>query len=171
MPAVALSGRNPNTASWMLSVTSLIGLPENCLHHYRHWSSEEMANVEHEARLLTGLKATVLVAKSFGTHVAALAHEQRNFKPAVAVLIGTPFSPMTEQELNRFQIFASSQPTLFIQQETDPGGNAALLAGALRLRNATVAAVPGNDHLYSNVNELAKVILGWPEFQLERREA
>ena len=127
--------------------------------------------MEHEASLLSGLKPTVLVAKSFGTHVAALAHEQRNFKPGVAILIGTPFAPMTEQELNRFQVFASSQPTLFIQQEADPGGSAASLAGALRLNDATISAVPGNDHLYSNVNELAKIVLGWPEFQSQHREA
>jgi len=171
MPAVALSGRSPNTAPWMLSVLRLVGLPDDRLVQYRHWSNHQEASLEHEASLLCGLAPALVIAKSFGTNVAALAHENGAFAPNAAVLIGTPFSPMNEQELTRLRSFAGRQPTLFIQQEFDPGGGAALLSEVVRANTATIAAVAGNDHLYNNVEELARTILGWPAFHAQRGEA
>ena len=164
MHAIALAGRHPDTASWMHSLLSLIGLSADSLLRYRHWDGTHEASIEYEANLLSELRTDLLIAKSFGTHVAALAHQQNDFRPRAAILIGTPISQMSDRELSRLRSFVANQPTLFIQQDADPGGGAASLKAIMRLQNANLVAVAGSDHLYNNVAELAAIVLEWPTF-------
>ena len=87
MDAIALSGRHPNTSSWMLSVLDSLGIPGGSLRRYRHWATEG-----------------------------------------------------------------------------EPGGGAAALKQALGAGIGEVVSVPGSDHLYRDVQELARIVLAWPAF-------
>jgi hypothetical protein len=164
MLTIALAGRRHETADWARSVLDALSLPADALVQYRHWISPDEASVDFEAQRLTEQKPDLLIAKSFGTNVAATAYCDNELRPRTAILIGVPFAPMTDHELGRMHRFATGQPTLFIQQGEDPGGAARALPQALKVEASTVASVPGNDHLYADVPLLAEIIRAWPEF-------
>jgi predicted alpha/beta-hydrolase family hydrolase len=102
-----------------------------------------------------------VIAKSFGTVVAARAFCEHHFRPQSAILIGTPFSAFDRKDLTSLQQLAEGVETLFIQQAEDPGGAASQIAASLGSSQTHVATVPGNDHHYTEVKALAAIIQEW----------
>lgn len=160
MQVTALPGRNARTEAWLLALLTATPLPTDGLVRYRHWTSDAEASVEVEAGDLQGLAPDLVIAKSFGTVVASTAFVDHGFRPAAAVLIGTPFAALGATEVSKLKAFARDVDTLFIQQTADPGGASSALAGALELTRGEVADVPGDDHLYTDVDLLARLIRG-----------
>lgn len=161
MQVTALPGRRSETESWLRGVLVASGFPEAVVTRYRHWDSEAEASVAFEAGRLANQSSSLVIAKSFGTVVAATAFCLHSFRPAAAVLIGTPYSALESRELGFLRGFSAAVETLFIQQTEDPGGSAAELAPTLHLARGEVVAVPGNDHMYSDSAALAAAILRW----------
>lgn len=158
MHVTALPGRNAQTESWLLALLSAVPLPTDGLVRYRHWTSDADASVDFEAGCLHGRSPDLVIAKSFGTVVASTAFVDHGFRPAAAVLIGTPFAALGAAEVSKLKAFARDVDMLFIQQTADPGGASSALAGALELTRGDVADVPGDDHLYPDVALLADLI-------------
>jgi hypothetical protein len=164
MQIVALAGRNAQTESWLRSVLSAAALPDDGVVQYRHWASNAEANVDFEADLLANLSPDLVVAKSFGTAVAAAAYRSARFRPKAAVFVGTPFLAAGNEGRSNLLEFARNVETLFIQQQADPGGSASILPSALNLNQGKVEEVPGSDHLYLDVELVASLIRGWKRF-------
>ena len=133
-------------------------LPEQGVVRYRHWNSEVDASASYEASRLENQAPQLVVAKSLGTVIAAIAHRDHRFRPATAVLVGTPFQAIESDELVALQQFAAGVETLFIQQSEESGGSAASLSAALGLVRGEVASVPGSDHMYSDTSALVTAI-------------
>jgi hypothetical protein len=171
MQVVALAGRNAQTESWLRSVLAAAALSDARVLKYRHWTSDAEADVGFEASLLANLSPDLVVAKSFGTAVAATAYRSATFRPKAAVFIGTPFLAAGEEGLSDLIEFAQNIETLFIQQSEDPGGSASALTSALSLMRGTVKAVPGSDHLYQDVGLVASLIRSWDPASDARRGA
>jgi|GEM_PF-2598789 len=148
MQVVALPGRRSETESWLRQLLLAAGLHDAVVVRYRHWDSDVEARVPFEAARLAEQAPQLVVAKSLGTVIAATAFAHHGFRPAAAVLIGTPFEAIDADALDLLRQFACGVETLFIQQREDPGGAADQLLEALQLTRGRVAAVAGNDHLY-----------------------
>jgi alpha-beta hydrolase superfamily lysophospholipase len=167
MDVVALPGRSRETEVWLNSLLRAAHHPAAKVIRYRHWDTDVEADVAFEAKRLYEESPQLVVAKSLGTVIAATAHGSNKFRPAFAVFIGTPFAALQEQDIRLLRQFAAAVPTLFIQQAQDPGGPAGELAGALQLRSGNVVEVPGNDHLYLDIDALAGIMRNWEEQQLK----
>jgi len=161
MQVIALPGRRVETEVWLKSLLAAAGFPKADLTRYRHWDSDAEASVAFEAARLIGQSPNLVIAKSFGTVVAATAFCVHGFRPATAVLIGTPYAAVDRNDLTFLQRFAAGTKTLFIQQDQDPGGSAVALHGALSIAADTVATVPGDDHIYSDTAALAAIVQRW----------
>jgi hypothetical protein len=130
-----------------------------------HWTDGNEASLAKEARRLAGLHPDVVLAKSFGANVAALAFDQNQFRPGRVILIGTPYLAVSTHELTLLRRLARANPVKFIQQAQDPGGPASQLALTLGVREDSVAAVPGNDHMYTDIKRLSAIIREWLTIQ------
>ena len=168
MQVVALPGRRPETESWLRDLLLAAGLPDAGVVRYRHWTSADEADVLFEAARLSGQTPALVVAKSMGTVIAATAFGHHGFRPAAAVLVGTPYLAIGADDLEHLQTFARGVDTLFIQQSDDPGGSATELHHALRIERGQVAAVPGSDHLYTNESALVDALRPWLATRLGR---
>ena len=142
MQVAGLAGRHPETESWLRSVLLAAKLPAEGITRYRHWDADVEASVSFEAQRLGGFAPALVVAKSFGTRIAAAAFVRHKFRPRAAVLIGTPYQAVEGGDLVLLQQFANGVPTLFIQQVQDPGGSSAQLAICFNF-GAEVVQVPG----------------------------
>jgi pimeloyl-ACP methyl ester carboxylesterase len=176
MQIVGLPGRQPETESWLRSVLSAAMLPAEGMVRYRHWDEDVDASAGFEAERLCGLTPALVVAKSFGTAIAAAAFGLHQFRPRAAVLIGTPYQQfcpgaadlsgtpydaVAGTALALLRQLAQGVETLFIQQVQDPGGSSGELARTLQLSGGQVEAVPGSDHMYLDVAALAAIIRRW----------
>ena len=166
MQVVALPGRRTETEPWLRDLLLAAGLPDSGVARYRHWNSDAEASVSFEAALLSDQVPQLVVAKSLGTVIAATAFGYHGFRPAAAVLVGTPFQALAAEDLRLLQKFARGVETLFIQQAEDPGGSAAGLHDALQITRGQVAAVPGSDHLYRDTFALVNALRPWLAQQL-----
>jgi hypothetical protein len=161
MHVTALPGRRSETEAWLRSLLVAAGLPEASVVRYRHWDTDVEASGAFEAARLANQSPQLVIAKSLGTVIAATAFCLHEYRPTAAVLIGTPYAALESSDLHFLQQFAAGVETLFIQQSEDPGGSAAQLRTALQLARGEVAAVPGDDHLYSDTTALAAVLRRW----------
>ena len=158
MLVTALPGRRSETEAWLRSVLVAAGFPAAVVTRYRHWDTGAEASVAFEAARLTNQSPPIVIAKSLGTVIAATSFCLHKFRPTAAVLIGTPYAVLESSELRFLQQFSAGVDVLFIQQSEDPGGSAAELPGALHLARGKVVTVPGDDHIYTDTEVLAKVI-------------
>jgi hypothetical protein len=165
MQVIALPGRRAETASWLCSLLEASGLGTEGVIRYTHWTDGNEASLATEARRLAGLNPDVVVAKSFGTNVAALAFDENQFRPGRVILIGTPYLAVSAHELTLLRRLARAIPVKFIQQAQDPGGPASQLALNLEVREDSVAAVPGNDHMYTDIRLLSAITREWLTIQ------
>lgn len=161
MQVVALAGRHAQTESWLRSVLAAVPLPDEGLLRYRHWTGEGEASVEDEAKRLATLSPDLVVAKSFGTVVASRAFVAHGFRPRAAVLVGTPYAALDADAVQALRELAGAVETLFIQQTADPGGPASRLSATLGLTRGEVAEVPGDDHLYHDIDALMRPFRAW----------
>jgi len=134
---------------------------------YDHWRNEKpLINLDIEvdklAREADG-KKVVIFAKSAGNLVTLKAIYGNRVKPNKCVFMGVPIDWARQ---NNFDLPAwltdYSVPTLFIQQEDDPFGSFSNLKELLeekQVQNYTLEQVPGNDHGYTNFEEIRKLYL------------
>jgi len=161
MLITALSGRRIETEVWLKSLLVAANYPDAEITRYRHWDTDSEPSVAFEAARLANQSPQLVIAKSLGTVIAATAFCLHKFRPAIAVLIGTPYAALESNEIQFLRRFVASVDTLFIQQAHDPGGSAGLLDAALHLTRGKVVEVPGSDHLYSDTAALALVLDRW----------
>jgi alpha-beta hydrolase superfamily lysophospholipase len=87
------------------SVLVATGFPEAVVTRYRHWDIEVEASVAFEAAQLANQSPPLVIAKSLGTVIAATAFCLHQFRPAAAVLIGTPYAALEIGDLRFLHSF------------------------------------------------------------------
>ena len=161
MKILGLPGVKIETKEWMQSLFSALGANsfESKIHLYRHWSDNVEADIDYEASCLENLSVDLVIAKSFGTLITTHTFASFNFKPKTAVLIGSPLKRHGLDNFGLLKRFVESVPTLFIQQTSDFNGSYGELKEVVQTYpNGSIVEVPGNDHIYSNIEELQKII-------------
>ncbi len=157
-PVLGLPGRNPETGPWMSDLLSALGADEVEVARYSHWQSGGEPDLARELAENPVAGRALVVAKSMGTMVLLAAAEHGT--PNRAVLIGTPVQAYTGTQIEALRALAEQFPCLFIQQTDDFTGSAASLRAVLG-EKTSLCEVPGSDHVYADVEELAALIANW----------
>ena len=155
---LGLPGRNPETESWLGRLLDTLGAEDSEVARYQHWQGNEEPDVAAEAAAHPVAGRTLVVAKSMGTMVLLAAAEGGD--PDRAVLIGVPVQGYSEAQVSALRELAGRLPCLFIQQTDDFTGSASALRVILG-DDVAVTEVPGSDHVYADVDELAALINDW----------
>jgi hypothetical protein len=161
MKILGLPGVNPATKNWLQALLTALGEdgPDATILEYRHWSEDSDADIGHETSRLENLTVDLVIAKSFGTAVATQAFDTSGFRPGQAVFIGCPLKRHGADDYALLRRFVESVPTLFIQQSADFAGSYRELHDIVGgLGNATTREVPGDDHVYGDIEELRGLI-------------
>ena len=163
MNLYGLPGRDQATEAWMTDLLKKLALGQGGwqLQSYRHWQSGLEPDVGFEAIRVAVSDTDMVVAKSLGTLVLLTA-AAGNVSPASAVLIGVPLVAYDAERRASLREFAAARPTLFIQQTGDVTGSYDELADVVRgISTVTLAEVAGEDHVYSDTDELKSLIENW----------
>ncbi len=161
---VGLPGVVAPTHAWLSSLLDALGAIEGeaTVLEYRHWADQSAPDPEFEASRLESIVTDRVVAKSIGTWIATAAFSAHGFLPRTAVLIGCPLARHGADGFVRLEAFVAAVPTLFIQQRDDKVGSYRDLAAvAGGWSNATLVEVPGDDHVYSDIDGLCAAITTW----------
>ena len=105
----------------------------------------------------------LIIAKSIGTVVAIHAFHRKALECKGFVFIGVPVRSLNQEHKRILVDLCGSEiPVLFIQQSEDPLGSFADLQAIIReSKSVDLAQVGGNDHQYSDLDELRKPIENW----------
>ena len=161
---LGLPGVVPATHAWLASLLDALGAAagEATVLEYRHWTDSTEPDPESEASRLDGIVTGCVVAKSLGTWVATAAFARHGFLPRSAVLIGCPLARHGADGFVQLERFVAAVPTLFIQQSDDKVGAFCDLAAVVGgWPNATLAEVPGDDHVYADIDALRAAVAAW----------
>ncbi len=161
---VGLPGVVAPTYAWLASLLDALGARETeaTVLEYRHWVDESAPDPEYEAARLESIVTECVVAKSIGTWIATAAFSEHGFLPHTAVLIGCPLARHGADGFVRLEAFVAAVPTLFIQQRDDKVGSFRELAAVVGgWSNATLVEIPGNDHIYGDIDLLRAAVTAW----------
>jgi len=162
---LGLPGRKASTLTQMTDLVERLAGGQAAVRSYGFWGGADVPDpdVGPEALAVADSGAELLVCKSIGTLIAMLARERHGFIAKSYVFIGSPLRRFEAEGLiDILRRQAHAAPTLFIQQTADFNGAYADLAAAVGAAPfATMAEVPGDDHLYSDTMRLAQIIEAW----------
>ena len=161
MKILGLPGVIPETKKWMQELLlALDGYSfDSRIQEYRHWSDGSDEDIDYEASCLKESIVDLVIAKSLGTFVSTYAFDAYNFRPQRAVFIGSPIRRHRSNNYELLSAFVESVPTLFIQQTADFNGSYNELSKVVQaFPNTVITEVPGDDHIYSNIGELQRII-------------
>ena len=162
MKLLGLPGRDQATDAWLRGLIQAVGdgQHEIAMPSYRHWDSEHNPDPAFEAASLAVSQADLVIAKSMGTMVL-LELFAAGMTPDRAVLIGVPLVGYSATQHQRLSELVAQVPCLGIQQTDDFTGSFSALQDVLGDTAATLAEVPGADHVYSDTRLLAQLINDW----------
>lgn len=132
------------------------------MHEYRWWQNPDLApDPLAEVGRLPTADVDLVVVKSIGTLIAAKALTSHALNCRLIVLIGIPVNGLDDEGRVLLQaLFRGTVPVLVIQQEQDIAGSAEQVRALLTDR-VELQVVSGQDHLYSDIDELMTRIMSW----------
>lgn len=163
MKILGMPGQNAATGPWMDSVLAAIaGGGDECKTlYYDFWNDGTgRPDPPQEIQKVVDFGPDLVVAKSMGTLLTVRALVNQRVAPSRCVLIGMPIgnaNPELRAVLGAWH--ERGIPTLFIQQTDDRTGNFAQLAELVQaIAPNSLREIPGDDHVYSDVDQLATLI-------------
>lgn len=165
MKLLGLPGRKDSTYAHMVDLIARvrIGQDDAVVQTYGFWGPEDHPDPDPrpEARTAAESGADLVIAKSFGTLVTMIAARDHGFAPKACVFLGTPLRRASDMGM-RLAAHLSAIPTLLIQQTADFNGafeEVAAVAG--RAPSALALEIPGDDHLYEDIDAIAPLVEAW----------
>ncbi|WP_119393250.1 hypothetical protein [Salinibius halmophilus] len=158
MKNLLLPGRHASNLPWAQALASLLSQPFEVV-EYPWWRGDEAVHPKHIAAGFAGDTYDCVVAKSIGSLVAALVSEQPWAKKVV--LIGVPLNVLSDAERDFVKQFVARHRTLIIQQANDKTASMAQVKAWLADTSCEFVEVPGEDHMYEAVEDLAGVVDRW----------
>lgn len=133
------------------------------IQRYQCWAvSGSGLNIEMEAGIAAKTRPDIVIAKSIGTRVAIYAFTKNLLSANACIFLGIPVRACSKEEISALQKLCTIMPTLLIQQTSDPTGNYSVITSMMPASTTCYASeVPGNDHRYSNINQLKQIIESW----------
>lgn len=165
MKALGLAGRKSSTLAPMQALFAALGLPGGSIQPYGFWAASEAPDPDPapEALIAGHSGADLVVAKSFGTLVAMLARRDYGLIARTWVFLATPVRRFEAQGwIPLLEDHCAAAPTLFVQQTDDVNGPHADLAKLVApYPLCRVLEVPGDDHLYDDIDAVAPPVRAW----------
>ncbi|MEX1237334.1 MAG: hypothetical protein WD994_03590 [Pseudomonadales bacterium] len=166
MKILGLPGINPATGPWMDSILERVANERDDANtqYYEFWNSPD-DHIDAPAELVRAAAAApeLIIAKSMGTLLTLRGVAESILAPKACVLIGIPVGG--DRELERSILSGWHErdiPTLFIQQQADITGTFDELTAVLTASgHLQTVSIPGSDHVYSDVDQLASLIHDW----------
>lgn len=167
MRVLGLPGRKPSTLPQMQALLAALGLPEAPVQAYGFWGAADVTNpdISPEVMAAAASRAELVVAKSIGTLVTALAERDHGFAPKACVFLAIPLRRFEALELvPLLEAHCRMTPTLVVQQTDDYNGPYAQVARIVAPHPlCQVVEIPGGDHLYEDVDLIAPLVRPWLE--------
>ncbi len=175
MNIILLGGNNVGNRKWIRAVEKLLKPRfETHVLDYKHWNNgNEWINPEEElkrlAQLGEKLKNYTIFARSAGTMITLMGNARKWLKPASCVFVGMSikwsayFDPDYDTWLRNF-----TTKSLGIQKTNDPAISCNSLRTFLNsrnFRNYQLKEIPGDDHYYGNIQDLANLTI---DFSLKK---
>lgn len=162
MKILGLPGKKPATHQWLNALIDAIDLNYTAkqIQSYDCWQTPTAELDETlETTRAQQFDPDLIIAKSLGTIVALMAFaetaDRRKF-----ILIGIPLEIYSAEEIATLNRLATTGAVLIIQQTADPAYSADELRKALN-QPEIVAEISGNDHAYSDIDQLCSLITPW----------
>lgn len=160
MKAFLLAGNSVSNKDWIESVKKEFDKEFECsILYYRHWQNEgDMINLVGEAENLKMLveneEEYVVFAKSAGTILVLQAISKAVVNPKFLMLVGIPLRFTDDVEV---LIEQNEINTLIVQKTNDNVATFDEVKSVVEKsgnKNYELREIPGNDHYYSNLEEL-----------------
>ncbi len=165
MKTLGLPGINPATEQWMKQLLDALDLnqTEVVIQQYQCWSNPgSKLNIESEASISAKSNPDIVIAKSIGTRVLLGAITNGLISSNRFVLIGVPIQGYSNSELSVLIKLCALESTLIIQQSDDPVGSYSMLISTIPDTSlCKIVEVKGNDHRYSDIEDLKLIIETW----------
>lgn len=165
MNILGLPGRNDATGPWMDRILSNVASNSDRheTQYYQAWQNNTEVDEDYELAKAAGFQPDLIIAKSLGTLLTLIGYHRKVLTASHCVLIGIPVSNLQAEEhemLSDWQM--TGVKTLFIQQTNDVTGSVAALNDIVpNSKKITVREIPGEDHVYGDVDELVTLIQDW----------
>lgn len=165
MRVLGLPGRKPSTLPQMRALLAALGFDGAPVHTYGFWNAADVVDpdISPEVAAVASSAADLVVAKSIGTLITALAAQERRFAPKACVFLAIPLRRFQALELVPvLQAHCRTVPTLVIQQTADYNGAYAQVAEIVAPHPLCgVTEIPGGDHLYEDIELIAPIVRTW----------
>ncbi len=171
MQIILLPGNNPEeNKDWIeeLDLALQGDFDDTCTQYYRHWSDvTKKFDIDYELELLVDsaqvMDEYVIFAKSVGALLALKGIGEGKLEPKKNIFVGTSmyWADNADYELDNW-LDALTMPTLFIQKTGDPAISFEKLKKRVEdsgAKDPKFIELPGDDHHYSNVQQLRTFIL------------
>ena len=163
MEVLGLPGRDEATVAWLRQVLDGLGYaPDRSLiQRYGCWDDTSDFDLDAEVAKAGAVSADLVIAKSMGTRVAIHGAARGVLTAPSWVLIGIPLTAYDSSEVELLRALCDAGRVLVVQQTDDFLGGYAAVAALLETTAATLAEVPGSDHVYSDTDALSGLIAAW----------
>lgn len=169
MNLITLGGNSPANQFWTEGIEKIFKQNFDQITQivYNHWQDNKPLidldiEVDKLAKKARGQKA-VIFAKSAGILVTLKAIYENKINPTKCLFAGIPIDWAKQNNFDLLSWITNySTPTLFIQQKNDPFGDFLKLKELLaerQVQNYTLKQIPGNDHSYTDFEEVKKLYL------------
>ena len=165
MNILGLPGRNDATGPWMDRILSNVASNSDRYEtqYYQAWQNNTEVDEDYELAKAAAFQPDLIIAKSLGTLLTLIGYQRNLLQASRCVLIGIPASNLRAEEIKMLSDWqVTGVKTLFIQQTSDVTGSFAALKDILpNSTSITVKEIPGEDHVYGDVDELVILIQDW----------
>jgi hypothetical protein len=149
----------------MQALLAALGLGQAPIQTYEFWREADHPNpdIGPEVAVAATSGADLVVAKSIGTQVAMLACRDHGLAASACVFLATPLRRFEALGLvPLLETHCAAVDTLFVQQTADYNGAFADVARIVgRYPRCRIAEVPGDDHLYEDIEPIAPIVRAW----------
>lgn len=156
-------GQHVVNRDWAKSLAQQLRIECNSLDYPWWHESDGEINVEEIKSRIAAIQPDIVIAKSIGTLLTSFALQDRLIAPRLLVIMGVPLKSISAEEV---EIIRSVQDiddlsVLVIQQTSDCLGSYSDVAHLFGRSNVSLAEVPGDDHMYADFEEMARLIDHW----------
>lgn len=179
MNLILLGGNSAINKQWLKDLAAALKphFPAVLIHHYRHWETgEELIDLDYELDILSKIVQSqdpyTVIAKSAGVLLTLKGVAEKILNPQKCVFVGIP---IPWAKANHFAVDSwlknYSVLTLFIQQSHDPTMSYQDLQPYLEEANLTnyqIVEMPGDDHVYGDLEQLKDNIVSFLDGDITR---
>jgi len=169
MDLLIFGGEGYHNKSWAEEVDRQLGsLFDHCtVHNYLHWQNDgQNIDIQKELTLLPqevmGLNSYIVIAKSIGTVLTAMAIKQHILNPQKCIFLGIPMMAVDRHKVEVSDYYKSiNVPVMFIQNNHDPLGSATDVKEYLEELasvNYQFIELQGDTHDYSDYGQLKTIV-------------